>query len=538
MKKFASLLLCLVMAVTSFSFMACTPEVPDTPETLEIYCWDAGYGTQWCIDMVEEFKKQDWVKEKYPNLIIPAVTTNDVSNFAESKLNAGQKANSFDLIFGANLQSFAGPNGQFLELTDLVYNSTVPGENVKWIDKAFDSYNRSNKYIDVTDLSSETYYLTSWAGGMNSIIYNEDTLNDFGIKVPNTTDEFIAACATIMANKGADNGKYNEGYSIVQAKDAIGYLKYLFPIWWAQYEGVDNYFNFWNGIDDNRYSKNIFLQEGREHALSVYEELLDYDKGYFTPSSFTWEFMQSQTLFLQGHGVFHVNGDWFDNEMRAIANEIKATSGIDTFKTMRVPIISELGVKLGITDAQLSEIVDYVDGATATQPAFTSTTDYSNDEVIAAVREARTVVGSIGPNHTSAIPSYANGKDVAVDFLRFMATDIAIESYIKSTGGASLPFKYNLKEKNSALYDTLNPLQQSRLDYFGTDKYEVFTLPADYAFPLAKYGGLKAFIKDDYHTVFASAGNKKTPKDFMDETLEAWNDTKWNMALANAGIAN
>ena len=519
MKRIASLLMCLVMAVASFSFVGCAPDVPDTPETLEIYCWDAGYGTQWCVDMVELFKQQDWVKEKYPNLIIPAVTTNDVSNFAESKLNAGQKANSLDLIFGPNLQSYAGPNGQIEDLTESVYNSTVPGESVLWKDKSFDSYNRSNKYIDVTDLSSETYYMTSWAGGMNSIIYNETILQSFGIKVPNTTDELIAACATIMANKGANNGKYNEGYTFIQSKDAMGYLKYLFPIWWAQYEGVDRYFDFWNGIDDNRYSKNIFLQEGRLYALEVYEDFLDYDKGYLTPSSYTYEFMPAQTLFLQGHGVFHVNGDWFDNEMRAIANEIEATSGIDTFKTMRVPVVSALGTKLGITDEELSALVDYVDGVVATQPTFTSTTGYSAADVIAAIKEARTIVGSIGPNHTSVIPKYANGKEVAIDFLRFMATDVAIESYIKSTGGASLPFKYNLKEENKALFDTLNPLQQSRLEYFGTDKYEVFTLPADYAFPLAKYGGLKAFVKEDYDTMFASQGNTKTPQDFMEETI-------------------
>ena len=67
MKRIASLLMCLVMAVASFSFVGCAPDVPDTPETLEIYCWDAGYGTQWCTDMVELFKQQDWVKEKYPN---------------------------------------------------------------------------------------------------------------------------------------------------------------------------------------------------------------------------------------------------------------------------------------------------------------------------------------------------------------------------------------------------------------------------------------------------------------------------------------
>ncbi len=49
--------------------------------------------------------------------------------------------------------------------------------------------------------------------------------------------------------------------------------------------------------------------------------------------------------------------------MRAISEEIEQVNqGIDTFKIMRLPIISELGVKLGITDEELSALVDYVGG--------------------------------------------------------------------------------------------------------------------------------------------------------------------------------
>ena len=234
-------------------------------------------------------------------------------------------------------------------------------------------------------------------------------------------------------------------------------------------------------------------------------------------------------------GVFHVNGDWFAKEMeQTMSDIISEEGGIDSFKTMRMPVVSALGVKLGIEDSTLSDIIDYLDGDTANLPDFESTAGYTDDAVVAAVREARTIVHSIGPNHTAVIPAYANGKDVAVDFLRFMATDIAQESYIRSTGGASLPFNYDLKEKNIELYNELHPLQQSRHDYFNA--YEIYTLPSDRAFPLARYGGIKAFVTEHYYTTFSANGNQKTPGDYYDETISAWTTNKFNNALSNSGI--
>lgn len=527
-KKIASFALAATVGLSVAAFGGCKPKAPDTEETLEVYCMKAGYGSEWCESMLELFQQQDWVKEKYPNLNV-VYSSNDIQNFAESKLNSGRKANTVDLLFGATLQSFAGPGGEIADLTDLVYNTQVPGENVTFKDKCNSSYNDSNRYIDVTDLDGDPrWYTVSWCGGMNTFIYNETMLNQYKIKVPNTTNEMLTAFATLKSN-----GKY----SLIQSKDA-DYFSYLFPVWWAQYEGITEYLNFWNGISGNRYSVNIFNQKGREKSLEVYRDFLNYSKGYLALSSFTGEFMEQQTLFLKGGAAFHVNGDWFDNEMRAISEELKKESGkLDVFKTMKMPIVSALGEKLGITDAQLSAIVDYVDGAVEAKPEFASTTDYSEDEVIAAVREARSIVSTIGPNHTAVIPDYANGKEVAADFLRFMATDIALEDYIRVTGGASLPFDYNLKEKNIALYNQIGTLQQSRHDYFDSDKYDIYSLPSNDAFPLARYGGLKAFVTETYYTTFSANNNKKTPHDFMQETLNAWTQSKWENACSKAGIA-
>ena len=313
-------------SVASAGLVGCNKAVPDTDQTLQIYVFNAGYGTKWCTDLIEVFKQQDWVKEKYPNLIIPKPTINDVGSFAETRLSAGEKGNSFDLMFAINLDYNTGPNGDFLDLTDVVYGSNVPGENVKWNEKSLESYNESNTYIDPMDLSSKRQYLTSWAGGMNTILYNETLLNQFTDKLPNTTDELIEICAQVKANEGQKNDKYNKGYSFMEYGTG-SYFVHMMPIYWAQYEGITNYKNFWNGIDNNRYSKGIFEQKGRLYALEVMEELLDAKNAYLTRSAPTLEFMQAQTMFLQGNGLFFCNGDWFDNEMASIRQQIIEEQG-------------------------------------------------------------------------------------------------------------------------------------------------------------------------------------------------------------------
>ena len=105
-KKIASFALAATLGLSVAAFGGCKPKVPDTEETLEVSCMNAGYGTEWCESLLKMFQEQDWVKEKYPKLNV-VYSSNDIQNFAESKLNSGRKANTVDLLFGAALQSFA-----------------------------------------------------------------------------------------------------------------------------------------------------------------------------------------------------------------------------------------------------------------------------------------------------------------------------------------------------------------------------------------------------------------------------------------------
>lgn len=526
-KKRLAIVAALLLTSSVVGMTACGDKVKDTESDLEIFCTDAGYKTEWCNAIIDLFKQQDWVKEKYPNLTV-TLSTNDDQTYANSRLDAGKKANTIDLLFGMNMWGYAGAGSNAMDLTDVLYNSTVPGESILYKEKMQPSYLLSNQYR-AADSDEITYYTTSWAGGMNTILYNEDLFVANDLKVPNTTDELIEICKQYKAKETETQKKY----SFVQSFDAV-YFNYLFPIWWAQYEGLQGYENFFGGIDNDTYSSRIFDQKGREYSLGVFEALLDDDKGYVSPYGFSQRFMATQAAFIKGESLMHVNGDWFSSEMLSVMQ--REGDNAPTIKTMRLPIISKLGEKLGITDAELSAIVEYVDkigaGESAEVPTFTSTKNYTTEKVLNAVKEARTIVHALGSNHHAVVPTYAKAKDVAIDFLRFMATDIALEAYTKTTVGATLPFIFTVPQE---VYNSLPVAQQTRLDYFQSAN-GINTLIAPEYFPLVRYGGLAPFVGDQYYQTFSITGNKKTAADFMRETKNSWDDKKFANALASAGL--
>ena len=146
-------------------------------------------------------------------------------------------------------------------------------------------------------------------------------------------------------------------------------------------------------------------------------------------------------------------------------------------------------------------------------------------------------VAVIGAGHAGVIPTVSTAQDVAIDFLRFMATDIAYEAYAKATGGSTLPFKYNL-DKSGSLYSQLTPFHQDRLSYFCDGTYDVYTLPDMDNKPMVRYGGLVPLTNyTDIYSTFSAANNTKTPADFNNETKANWNEGAFQLAMELAGLA-
>lgn len=530
-------LVALVMVVATL-FTGCGGGgLVDSEQLLEVYVLEQGYGIDWAHNTIAAFKEQDWVKEKYPELVVK-LSYNDRVYFARDQLSLGEKYNTLDLLFGYGFDSYFNARS-LVDLTETVYNTKVPGEDVTYSEKLNDSLEAGMATID-EDTGEISYFTAPYYSGAYGFIYNEDALKTYG-EVPNTTDEFISLCRKIQndnASKYAAEDPTAQ-YVFIQSKDAPYWEKEgsALEAWWAQYEGVQGYDDFFNGIVNGQRSKDIFRQKGRLESLKVIETLLDYDNGFIHPQSFSQEFMVMQTAFLQGAAVFHYNGDYFVDEMKETVDRlVGAGFDVPTIKMMKTPIVSSIIEKCTTieNDAELSALIKAIDANSnelVGEGYDVSKKDFNK------IKEARSVVCSVGPAQ-SVIPAYAKGKDIAIDFLRFMATDRGIVEYAKGTSGSTLDFYFDLQKAAPEVYENLSPLHKERLAYMNNEDQPINILKKGSTYRLSSVGGVKPFVNDAHYTTLSNSTNKVTAQDFYDDTIKHWTDSAWAMALSLAGLSN
>ena len=537
MKKFVTVLLALTFAVSALGACNKNKIDPNDPQKLEIYVYNAGYGYEWCEKILNAFKEEDWVKEKYPDLKT-SFTKDELSTTAQEMITAGKKVNKYEVLFGTNLESYLGPDAPVVDLTDDIYDSQVPGENVKFSEKMIPSYLASAAYKGKSEISEDKYYQVNWASGMGGLIYNEDKLNALGFSVPNTTDELVDIMSKVKELNGT-NSAYKQTTSFA-TYGASAYVNYLYYTWWAQYQTSDEYINFYNGIDTETQSRSpaIFRQTGLLRTLELLESFLVLDKGYtwLNPNTGREAFRETQNRVQLGNALFMANGDWVDNELKVLRDGLIEMGHADTVKMMRTPIISSI-IELTPTindDATLSKVVKAID------EGKTSYESVSADD-FTRIAEARRIVYSIGPSHCAYIPEYASGKEVAIDFLRYLATDKANKIYIKETNGASMPFSYDVMAQNHELFESLSPMQQDRLNYFAEQNVNV--LPSQNSFPLVRYGGLSVMASGRFTTDFTGGSSKGNYGSIAEMIFEReykyWTDgdnANWKGCLIQSGL--
>ena len=164
------------------------------------------------------------------------------------------------------------------------------------------------------------------------------------------------------------------------------------------------------------------------------------------------------------------------------------------------------------------------------------------------IRDARGVIYSIAGNEVTAITEYSNAKELACDFLLFMATDEANEVYSTSNYGTQRVFNWNLKEKAPELdsylsenYGNTYRIQQDRAKMWEADNAYVLPWYANY--PLYVYGNLKALNGDyeNFEATYIDAGRADVhAEDIWQNSSDYWtmnNNNRWNTALRNAGLA-
>lgn len=528
-KKFTKAIcgmMCLAMASSAvLGLAACGgATVDDGEQTLFIWVSETGYGSKWLYDAVDSFKQQAWVKEKYPELKTSIVPNTTDGTFGFETTVAGAGVNSYDLIASVAAGGSYYGSGQFEDLSSL-YDSEVPGEGISLRDKMLDEIYFQQGYEQLD--GSTKYYCVPWTVGTMGLFYNETVIKRaFGenYDMPNTTDELVQFCYDLKA----------KGEVPIISSTSANYWSEMFKLWWAQYNGIEDYTNFWYGINsDGDYDGEVTGQLGRKYSLMVINSLLNAGNGLIHDECTIRDYKTMQTFFLVGRGAIMANGDWLANEM-----EGEDSSAI---RMMKTPVISHVierctSVK---TDAALSFVVDCVDAGDDFETAATKYAQASLGElkkadynVIKEARNATAVYGGLGYH----IPKYATAKEVAKDFIRYCATDEGIKVIMDAGKGFLSAYDYTPSDADMATYNTLS---RDSLTYAKTAKF----IPPHTMFRLFCYGGLIPIrtTVNQVDSIFMA----DNPKDRLDPVAIYQSDydfyaknnySGWNDVLRKAGI--
>lgn len=587
------LLASLLMVVWSAGAVGCNKK-DDSPETLEIYIEKMGYGVDWLDDIIEAFKQEQWVKDKYPNLNIPKPEARVNQGSATQRVIAGAKSNTADLLFGTTtatgwIYRSDEESSNFEELSD-VYNSEVPGETgVIFKEKMLPSIRSWVEQPDLskadTDPDAKVYHVFPWINGYIGMLYNKDNLDKLlgkdNYTMPRTTDEWMEMVRSIIKvqkDKGLDNT--DDAFINPFIYAPVMYWGASVSTWWAQYETRSGYEKYFlgtariNGRD--QLSPKVLEQKGKLRSFQTIESFVGapgidgeagteeiYDK--VDEDSFKAQntFDRIQVKYINGQGVFMPNGDWFDLEMR---NAVEAGKGSD-ITYMQLPIISAVSEKLSyykagdtvfdknadgttkegdatrkVYDELLRKLVDHVDGKCDKDEveALYTAKGKSIDRLdadIAHIHEARHLMAPV-EGHEAFIPSYATAKDVAKDFLRFMATDKAIRIFAESTKGCSTAFSYDVIAQNPDLYDTFTDIQKQRLSMVQNGG---ISMPVKASYRLAMLGGLdmSRYPSGSIEVNFSSESGRKTAEEMVNYDINYYtqnNNAQWNSMLTAAGM--
>lgn len=537
-KTLLSIIMAAAVAFTTITAAGCGGRgvASNDDNTLEVYLWNAGYGTEWLTEMLEDFGKQDWVKAKYPNYNY-ATVINDQNSFGESRIAQG-KNNTIDLFFTESVESYFGTN-VLVDLTECVYNTEVPGEGILYKDKM-----HPDKLKDVaySELGSDkvSYYYVPWASSIGGLIYNKTLFKELGLTAPRTTDELFELMDTVKSWNGKNPNYLDKTYTITSSQ--INYIGYTWPQWWAQYDGIETYENFYKGIDENGVmnSIDVLYQTGRLEALKVMEKIHKESNGYYDRSSSTRSFIEGQTHLLLRGGLIQPCGDWFSNEMKYLAEGYKALGYDDEIGMLKTPIISSITDKLDTikTDELLRQVIDEIDeGKTSSSIAGVSQKDFDR------LLEARGILYCGTGASLGVIPSDASAKELAIDFLRYFGTDRAQRIYAINTLGGRLAFKYNFKEDAPEEYNRLMSESKSTFS-LQADCIDIANasnarwLPRSTKSPLVAYGSFSVMVYGT-NELTAFLNGSKTAQEIWQDAITYYsenNNARWNTALSNAGM--
>ncbi len=578
MKKLLALLLGLCMA---FGSAACNSnrKGSNDPNVLDVYCYIAGYGDTWLTNpektgVLDIFQNEPWVKEKYPDLKVN-YSSNGEASFANNKLY-NQKSNTTDLFFSSWFGDV--PESLMVNLTDAVYLTDAPDKiGTKIMDMLPDDVKASLERNDVAERNDgyDNYYTVKAFSSFYSFMYNKKFLAALELQLPVTTKEFADACvkAETVGYKYTVSGQEQTSKTGLMMSAKSSYVQYMFPVFWCQYEGMENYRNFFLGKNsDDEITAENFKQKGRYRAFQTMESIV---KKHAWMSAGESDHTKAQNEFLLGNGLFHWNGDYFTTEMANQRAVNESRFGVkDEIGMMSTPVMSDIVEKLSFYDEEqgffenervsgyftstekpfhkldagrqayydniLASVIREIDAGKSYAESDLKNTVTENDWKI--IKDARAYKGFYSDSAEEAvIPSGSPAKELASDFLRFMFTEKATRAFSEASKGLSFPVKYYENLSASDYDEATKDFEPEAADKFDLMyKSGATYIPSDRAFPLGRAGLEKYNYSGNEGLNFVTSGSSYTDPEqfFLNDILYYTGDNigNWNSLLRLAGI--
>ena len=495
--------------------------------TLNIMVQDAGYGVEWLDNLIEAFT------DEYPEALVE-YEAERLTDKITAELSATPALQQNDLYFintdmgytwATTKNMIPGVENMLVDMTD-VYDYTPEGEDKTIREKM------SPTVVDSLIIGDKFYYINFGVTSFG-IMYNPAMLE--GKTLPNTTLELEALAKQL-------DGELSGTAKPFVFSGSVDYWNQMFYTWWAQYQTVEGFDQFFSGKIDGEYSVEVFKQQGRLEAYKVVESLIGYGK-YAADDCNDISHMSSETRFFGGEAAMMVNGGWLENEVDELyMGEIPFSPGL-----MKTPVISSIvdhcstieGEGGGTADGELSDLIAAIDaGSTALQGEGTHGGYNVNQDDFDRVYNARQLLYYAGEAHNAFIPTTGHNPELAKEFLKFMYSDKGVNAYLNACNGAVLPIEDFDYSNNTVVQEEYTNLQKQSIDQLYNS--ELFTIKTNTA--VMNFGHSKVACKNANMEFLLSARNeadRMSAQEIFDMTYEYYNaddQLNWKNLLRAKGI--
>ena len=394
-KKF--FILPLVMASGFLCLTGCNRGVKRGENELYICVYDGGYGTEWIAKVADDYSKKTGVKVNWK-------ADQTILDRMDSEI---ENPNS-DIYMSHDIRWQEYAEAHQLEVLDDLYESEVEGTGKTFKQRLCQGAE------EVSKLEDGHYYKVCYTQGAGGFVYNKTMFEENGWTVPTTYDELKTLCQTI-----------------VDAHLMTEDLETIVPIAWS---GADREY-YWDYIVFEWWA-----QLGGSEAINKYKAYMGddgkYNSGYqvYNPTTNHKEFVQAYKLW---HELIAQNQS-FSNENPQSTKLVQVNSKFATGQAAMIPyaqwakyeIQKNSGIQLNFDIAMMK--TPKVEGA---KGDFNFNVGFGDSIII-----------------PSAIPSAS--KEIAKDFLRYLAGKEACKTFVDKARGAFLAFDYSIVDLGDLLNDT------------------------------------------------------------------------------------